>query len=175
VNEKLPTREQTVNFLIEKGCSPRVVRHCKAVADLAVEMTQTLQDKGISVNARLVETGALLHDVGRSKTQTVDHLIAGVEIARTAGLPDSVVSIIRCHVGGGVTSEDAVKLGWPDDNYIPATLEEKIVCYADKLIEGSSRVPIQLTISQLSALNNGAAERVKALHEEIAALIGDQQ
>jgi uncharacterized protein len=173
VNEKLPSREQAVNFLLENGCSLNVVRHCKAVADLAIELAKTLQQKGLNVDVKLVEAGALIHDVGRSRTHTVNHLIEGVKIAESAGLPDSVVSIIKRHVGGGVTLEEAKRLGWPKDDYVPVAIEEKIVCYADKLIEGSNRVPIQLTIDQLSTLNNGAAERLKKLHEEITALIGD--
>jgi uncharacterized protein len=175
VNEKLPSREQAVSFLLENGCSSSVIRHCNAVAELAVELAQILRRKGLDVNVRLVEAGALLHDVGRSRTHTVNHVIAGVEIARSAGLSPSLVSIIKKHVGGGITAEEAEKLRWPKDNYMPLTLEEKIVCYADKLVEGSSRVTIQVTIDQLSrSLNNGAAERVEKLHEEITGLIGDQ-
>jgi uncharacterized protein len=173
VNEKLPSREQLVNLLLENGCSSRVVGHCKAVADLAIELAEALKKKGLNVDVKLVEAGALLHDVGRSKTHTINHLIEGVRIAELVGLPSSVVSIIKRHVGGGVTPEEAAKLGWPKDDYLPSSLEEKIVCYADKLIEGSNRVPIQVTIDQLATLNNGAAERVKKLHQEITTLIGD--
>lgn len=132
-----------------------------------------MKKKGLNVDVKLVEAGALLHDIGRSRTHTINHLIEGVKIAESASLPNSVVSIIKRHVGGGVTPEEAAKLGWPKDDYVPVSLEEKIVCYADKLIEGSNRVPIQVTTDQLSTLNNGAAERVKKLHEEIIALIGD--
>jgi hypothetical protein len=54
------------------------------------------------------------------------------------------------------------------------TLEEKIVSYADKLIEGSKRVPIEIAIEKLAKeLKHDAAERVRKLHEEIANLIGD--
>ena len=173
MNEKLPSREQSVNLLFENGCSPNVVRHCKAVADLAIELSKTLKKKGRNIDVKLVEAGALLHDIGRSRTHTINHLIEGVRIAESAGLPNSVVLIIKRHVGGGVTPEEAAKLGWPKDDYVPGSLEEKIVCYADKLIEGSNRVPIQVTIDQLSMLNNGAAERVKKLHEEITALMDD--
>jgi uncharacterized protein len=101
--------------------------------------------------------------------------VVGAEIAEAAGLPDSVVSIIKRHVGGGITPREAAKLGWPKDVYVPITLEEKIVSYADKLIENSKRVPIDVIIEKLSGeLKYDAAERVRKLYEEITGLIGDR-
>jgi uncharacterized protein len=174
VSEKLPSREQALRFLQENGCSATVIKHCKAVAELAVETAAACQEKGLKVNLKLVEIGALLHDVGRSKTHSVDHAVVGADIAKSAGLPKPVISIIKRHVGGGITTEEAEKLGWPKDIYMPITLEEKIVSYADKLIGDSKRVPIKTTMEQLSKeQKNGAAERVKKLHEEITNIIGE--
>jgi uncharacterized protein len=69
---------------------------------------------------------------------------------------------------------EAQELGWPKDIYIPQSLEEKIVSYADKLIEGSKRVPIDFTIEKFSErLPPSAVERVRKLHEEMTALVGD--
>ena len=47
----------------------------------------------------------------------------------------SVANIIKRHVGGGITPEEAERFGWPKDVYVPETLEEKIVSYADKRID----------------------------------------
>jgi len=70
--------------------------------------------------------------------------------------------------------KEAEKLGWPKDVYVPQTLEEKIVAYADKLIEGSKRVPIEKTIEKLSAeISPSAIARIRRLHKEMSALIGD--
>jgi uncharacterized protein len=173
VSETLPSREQALQLLREQGCSAKVINHCKAVAELALETANILKDKGFQINFGLVEIGALLHDIGRSKTHTVDHAVVGAEIGKSAGLPDSVVSIIKRHVGGGITNTEAEKLGWPKDVYVPITLEEKVVSYADKLIENSKRAPIDLTVKKLSGeLKWEAAERIQKLHEEIASLIG---
>jgi uncharacterized protein len=176
VSEKLPSREQAIQFLYESGCSARVMRHCEAVAKLAVETAETLRKKGLDVDVALVEIGALLHDVGRSKTHTVHHAIVGAEIAKSAKMPEPVVSILKRHVGGGITADEAKKLEWPaDDVYIPFTLEEKIVSYADKLIASGKRVPVERTIEQLfREAKPEAARRVQKLHEEIDDLIGDQ-
>lgn len=173
MSETLPSREQALQLLREQGCSAKVINHCKAVAELALETANILKDKGFQINFGLVEIGALLHDIGRSKTHTVDHAVVGAEIGKSAGLPDSVVSIIKRHVGGGITNTEAEKLGWPKDVYVPITLEEKVVSYADKLIENSKRAPIDLTVKKLSGeLKWEAAERIQKLHEEIASLIG---
>jgi len=174
VSERLPSREQALQFLRQKECPNNVIRHCETVAELAVEIAETCREKGFDVDLELVEIGALLHDIGRSKTHSVHHAIIGATIAKSLGLPEQVQAIIKRHVGGGITAREAEKLGWPKDIYIPQTLKEKIVSYADKLIEGSRRVSIEKTIDSFSReLPPSAVERVRRLHEEILSLIGD--
>ena len=175
MSETLPSRERALKLLVENGCSINVVNHCQAVARLALETAEILNKKGLKVDLELVEIGALLHDIGRSRTHTVNHAIEGAEIARQSGLPRPVVSIIKRHVGGGITANEARALGWPtDDVYVPLTLEEKVVSYADKLIEKGKRVSVELAIDQLCRESKPeAAERVRKLHEEITALLGN--
>ncbi|MCJ7762679.1 HDIG domain-containing protein [Candidatus Bathyarchaeota archaeon] len=174
MSEKLPSREQSLQLLRESRCSLKVIRHCKAVAKLALETAEACKGNGSNVNLELVEIGALLHDIGRSKTHSVHHAVVGAEILQAAGLPEPVISIIKRHVGGGITTSEAEQLGWPKDVYAPLTIEEKIVSYADKLIKKSKRVPIEVTIEELA--NEGrhdAAERALKLHKEISELTGD--
>jgi len=176
VTEKLPSSQMALTLLSECGCSERVVAHCKAVSALAVKFAKACENKGLAVDVNLVEVGALLHDIGRSKTHGVDHAIIGVEIAKSLNLPESIVSIIECHVGGGITVDEAKKLGWPVKDYVPTTLEEKLVTYADKLIEGFRVVPIEKTIKKFSrelGECHPAIDRVIRLHEELFPLIGD--
>ena len=174
MSETLPSREQALQLLREKQCFEKVINHCLAVTELALETANTLKERGFEIDFELVEIGALLHDIGRSKTHTVHHAVVGAEIAKSAGLPDSVVSIIKRHVGGGITASEAENLGWPKDVYVPVTLEEKVVSYADKLIEKGKRVPIEATIEKLSEEKKyEAAERVRELYDEITGLIGD--
>ena len=172
MSNKLPSREQAIEILRKNHCSTRVINHCQAVAALAVELAKQLETKNCKVDLELVEIGALLHDLGRSKTHTVDHAVVGAKIAESLELPQPVISIIKRHVGAGITAQEAQWLGWPKDVYVPATLEEKIVSYADKLIDGSRKVPIDLTIKQLQMdQKSDAAERVRKLHEEITSLL----
>jgi len=174
VSERLPSREQALQLLHKSWCSASVIKHCETVASLAMETAKACRERGLNVDLELVEIGALLHDVGRSKTHTVHHAVVGAEMAKSLGLPKPIVSIIKRHVGGGIIASEAKRLGWPKDVYVPKTLEEKIVSYADKLTEGAHMVPIEVTIKKFSKeLSPAAAERVLRLHKEIMTLVGD--
>ena len=173
MSKELPSREQAIGILRKNKCSPEVIGHCEAVAEVALDIASQLQEKGIKINLQLVEAGALLHDIGRSKSHKVDHGLVGAQIAEQEGLPEPIVNIIKCHVGGGITSQEAESFGWPKDVYMPQTLEEKIVSYADKLIDNQKRVPIDLEIARLQVEHKDAAERVRKLHEEITRLLGN--
>ena len=176
MSEELPSPQMALKLLFQTGCSKRVVAHCEAVATLAVQIATECKNKGLRVDTKLVEIGALLHDIGRSKTHGVDHVVIGAEISRSLNMPKAVVSIIERHAGGGITPVEAKRLGWPAKSYVPNSLEEKIVTYADKLIEGRRTVPIERTLRKLSkelGENHSSVIRVKNLHEEMSALIGD--
>jgi len=172
VSERLPNREQAIKLLLENGCSVQVISHCQAVTDRALEIAGKLEQRGLKVDMQLVEAGAMLHDLGRSKTHAVDHSLVGAQIAASIGLPEAIVNIIKRHVGAGITDEEAHWLGWPQDVYVPQTLEEKVVAYADKLIDQSKQIPIEVEIERLKAeRKDEAAERVRKLHEEITSLL----
>jgi len=173
---RLPTRREALSLLVKAGCSPKVVEHCKRVSAFAVKIAKACQRKQLNVDVELVEISALLHDIGRSKTHSVDHALEGGKIARAFNLPASVVFIIERHAGGGISKEEAKRLGWPARDYLPKTLEEKIVCYADKRVEGVRIVPIKKTINAYAVdldENHPAIQRIWELHREITALAGN--
>jgi uncharacterized protein len=173
VNKLLPSREQAIELLRKNNCPTKIINHCEAVAKLALEIACKLAAKGIKVDLKLVEAGALLHDIGRTKSHNVDHGVAGAKILESEGFPEELVKVVKRHVGGGITAQEAEKFGWPKDTYEPATLEEKIVSYADKLIDGSKKVPIDMEIERLEVEHKEAAERVRKLHEEITRMLED--
>lgn len=176
MNDDLLSPQMALKLLFDVGCSERVVSHCKAVSALAVKFAKICESKGILVDTNLVEVGGLLHDIGRSKTHDVTHAVIGVEIAKSLNFPESVISIIEHHIGGGIGAQEAKNLGLPVKDYFPVTLEEKLVAYADKLIFGSEIVPIEHAINQFSeklGANHPAINHVIKLHEEISPLVSE--
>ena len=100
---------------------------------------------------------------------------SGAQIAQSIGLPDTVIKIIKRHVGAGITAEEAQMAGLAKRHLTPQTLEEKVVSYADKLIDQSKRMPIETEIERLQKENKSeAAERVRKLNEEITSLLGNK-
>ena len=173
---RLLTRAEALSLLAKAGCSQSVINHCRTVSKFAVKLVRAFQKKGYNVNVQLVEVSGLLHDIGRSRTHSVNHGLVGGEIAHSLELPDSVVQIIERHVGGGIPKEEARRLGWPARDFLPRTLEEKIVCYADKRVEGLRTVPMEQALKTYVrnlGKNHPAIERIQKLHKEIAAIVGD--
>jgi tRNA (cytidine56-2'-O)-methyltransferase len=164
----LPTPDECRRLLKAVGCSDEVIAHCEAVRTLAVLIASKAE-----ADVALVEVGALLHDIGRSKTQGMMHAVEGARIAIDRGLPSEVVNIIERHMGAGIPRAEAAQLGLPEKDYVPQTIEEKIVAHADNLINNDHRQPIENEIEK--ALRKGRpllAARLRALHEELSARCG---
>ncbi len=164
----IPSPDECLELLKKAGCSDNVVRHCKAVRDVALKIA-----KRTDADVKLVEAGALLHDIGRSKTHDIFHAIEGAKIAQKLGLPQSIINIIERHIGAGISKEEAKKLGLPPKDYIPKTLEEKIVCHADNLIDKYERQNIEDAIERaLDEDHKEYAERLLKLHKELSDICG---
>ena len=120
-------RDNALALLKKVGLSEHIIQHSIAVADKAVEIAKRIQAAGHSVDIEVVESGALLHDIGRVKSQGFRHALEGSKILRKYGLPDSIIRIAETH------SLDSL---WP------RTIEEKIVCYADKIVKGTHEISV---------------------------------
>lgn len=163
-----PSRERCREFLMKAGCPAEVVRHIEAVTDLAIEIAECA-----GADVALVVAGAMLHDIGRSRTRGVDHAVEGADILRGMGLQEEIIRIVERHIGSGITAEEAIDLGLPPRNYIPETLEEKIVAHADNLISDFTRQTIQEHVDHMISIGLPLqAERALVLHRELSKLCG---
>ena len=163
------TPDQCLKILKDAGCGQDVIDHSKVVSELSVKIAEKINGADIE----LVRTGGLLHDLGRARTHEIAHAVEGVKIARELDLPDKLIEIIQRHIGAGLLPEEAQKLGLPDWDYIPRTIEQKIVAHADNLIDFLKVVPVKNTLDKLIAKGQiEAAGRVKQLHEELSNLAG---
>lgn len=166
---RIPTDRECVEFLVDEGCRRRVVVHCCTVRAVAEEMVDHIE----GADRDLVVAGALLHDIGRSVDHTIMHAYIGAQIAQRLGLPQELVDIIRKHTGAGLDEQDVEELHLPPADYMPSTLEEKIVAHADNLVSDNRVVTHEHSVSKL--ISKGAfrgADRVEMLHMELSDLYG---
>ncbi len=173
---KLPSRDEAIKLMREAGCSEGVIRHCRSVTRVALRIAERLRERGYDIDLRLIEIGGLLHDLGRAKTHGVEHGAVGGQMAREMGLPEPLARIIERHVGAGISRDEAKRLGLPDRSYIPETLEEKVVAYADKLIAGEREIPFEETLNRFReelGENHPAIGRMKKLQREMMELLGE--
>ena len=172
--ELLLTRARALRVLHEVGCSKEVVEHCKTVAREALRIAKRILERGNAIDLKKVEIGALLHDVGRSKTHDIAHGLIGGEILRKLGF-EEFAGFAESHIGAGIPRDEAVELGLPEKDFVPKTLEQKVVAYADKFVAGGRVITYQGVLWWLEeelGAKHPAIERFKALHEEIQKLIG---
>jgi uncharacterized protein (TIGR00295 family) len=135
----IPDEGQALELHRQHGSNRVIIEHCRTVAAVAEALAAGIESRGVKVDVRVVRAGAWLHDIGRNRTQTVRHGVEGAEMIERDGVDRAVVDVVRKHVGAGISPEEAKNLGFPDFDYIPRTVEERIVCFADKLVD-SNRV-----------------------------------
>lgn len=170
MSSTIPSEDECIELLLEAGCKRRVVIHCCTVEAVAKEIVSRVK----GADPDLVAAGALLHDIGRSVDHSIMHAYIGSQIVQAHGLPQSIVDIVRKHTGAGLDAEDVEELGLPDADYMPRTLEEKIVAHADNMVSDNKVVKHSHSSDKLR--NKGAergADRIDVLHAELSALYGE--
>lgn len=162
-----------IDLLIEEvynklECSNYIIDHCKVVYDRSKDITQYYDN----VNLDLVKAGCMLHDVGRTVTSGIEHAYIGADLLRDLNVDERICLITERHIGAGITSDEAKLLGLPDRNYIPETLEEKIVAHADNLVHGITKVNLDFVIEKWTKKNmkQESIDMLIDLHNE---LLGD--
>lgn len=123
-----------------------LIAHSRQVADKALAIVDRHQEwikQGV-VDRDFIEEAAMLHDIGiflcqaeaihcHGEHKYIEHGYLGAELLRQEGLPKHALVAER-HTGTGITMEQVewTKIPIPLQDYCPVTLEEKIICYADK-------------------------------------------
>lgn len=152
-----------------------VSRHGLEVLGKAIEVIgrKRLYER---VDLDLVVSGCILHDIGaldffdrRDMDGYIRHGILGAEILTREGREKEAL-IAKRHTGAGLTKEEIAQAGWllPQEDLLPVSLEERIVCYADKF---SSKRPdahetIETIMKEFEGYGPGPLARFRALREE---------
>ena len=155
-----------------------LVKHSTQVAMLSKQLCERMAEKGVVMDLDFVHEAAMLHDIGIFQTYApgiyccgkepyIRHGVIGREILEEMGLMRHALVCER-HTGSGLSLQDIVSqnLPLPQRDMLPLTLEEKVVCYADKFYS-KSRIspckPIAKVRQSLSKFGEGTIERFDAL------------
>lgn len=116
--------------------------HSRQVADRALQIVA--RNPNLGADAAFVEEAAMLHDIGIFLTHApgihchgdapyILHGRLGAELLRAEGLPQ-LARVCERHTGTGITRATIAErqLPLPDEDFCPETIEEIIICYADK-------------------------------------------
>ncbi len=164
-----PSTDDCYRIMREEGLSSAVIRHCCVVNLVAMAIARRC-----GADLELVNAASLLHDVGRSATHGVNHVAESVRIARKRDLPEELVNCIGRHIASGFTAEEAEALGLPKGDYMPLSLEDKVVNFADNLVSDRSIKTVAQAGERMRAKGfELTATRMLAMGEELAALCGE--
>lgn len=116
--------------------------HSRLVTEKAIAVCDRHPELGLDRD--FVVEAAMMHDIGIFATHApgiqcfgeepyLKHGRIGAELLRAEGYPRHA-RVCERHTGAGLTREDIVAndLPLPHENFLPESLEEKVVCYADK-------------------------------------------
>ncbi len=125
--------------------------HSVAVKNLALKIAQN--NPHLNINANLISEAAMLHDIGIFMTNAPDlgcygkfpyicHGYLGREILEKEGLME-IAPFCERHTGTGLSKEEIISrnLPIPIRDMMPGTIEEKLICYADKFFSKSGKHP----------------------------------
>lgn len=110
------------------------IRHCCAVSRVAERLSGAFPPND-PFDAEFFRVGALLHDIGRYKTHDpVMHGVEGYHLLMGLG-HDREAFVCASHVFCGMPRAEAVRYGLPDQDFLPRTLEERLVPLIDSMVE----------------------------------------
>ena len=116
--------------------------HANAVTSLALDFAGRHSELGLDME--FIKEAAMLHDLGIFLTNApriycygsedyICHGYLGAELLRSLGY-ERHARVCERHTGTGITKQAIVDNGWnlPVKDFVPETLEEQLVCFADK-------------------------------------------
>jgi len=158
-------RKDALELLKKEGCSEDIIRHSVTVSENALKVAKKINDR---IDENVVEIGGLLHDIGRSKTNSVFHGIEGAKILKKYNIDPVFIDICKNHLGSGIEKEEAEKLELPKGDYIPKTREERLIAYIDNLVIGDRFVSFDSALENFKdrIKNERSVKRFLEMNEE---------
>ncbi len=119
-----------------------IIHHSRMVREKALDIARRV--KHLHPDPLFIREAAMLHDIGMFLTRApqigcygncpyICHGYLGREILEKEGFPEHAL-ICERHVGVGITVRDIEEksLPLPKRDMVPITIEEQIICFADK-------------------------------------------
>ena len=149
--------------------------HSRAVADKALAIADRHPE--LSLDRQFIEEAAMLHDIGIVRCNApgiqcfgtepyICHGRIGADMLRAEGFPRHA-RVCERHTGAGITHSQIIaqKLPLPQQDFLPETMEEKVICYADKFFS-KSHLDEEKTIEQaIASLSKFGEEGVARFRE----------
>lgn len=160
-----------------------LIKHSTQVAELSKQFAMRLIDNHVPVDIEFVEEAAMLHDIGILHTDApgiycygtepyIRHGVLGRAMLDEVGLFRHALVCER-HTGTGLSLRDIEDRGLPlpHRDLLPLSIEEKIVCYADKFFSKSHPEAIRSVDITRSKLVKFGEETI-ARFDEMLAMFG---
>lgn len=125
-------QQEDIELLKSQGMEKTDIEHSVQVAEKALEIAGRMNAE---LDMELIGRGALFHDLGKTVTHGMEHGMIGAQKGKELGLPEEINLIMEKHIRGGLTEAEAVELGLPVKDYTLGRLEERIIIYADRLVD----------------------------------------
>jgi len=143
-----PLPARAAELLREVDAPPRLVAHLRAVHDVAAQLVEWVDKRGLEVNAEAVRFGAATHDIGKALHPAElsgpgsEHEPAGRDLLLAHGVPPALARFAAGHATWNAAT----------------TLDELLVSLADKAWK-NKRVPDleDLVVARLAAASGREA------------------
>ena len=142
MSKNILSRDEIISLLAKEGNSKDKIGHATTVADISLGISDRLIAAGHKVDKDLLESAALLHDIGYDRTKYKgrdlfpEHIVVGAKRALKMGYPIVVAEAIQGHEAE-LTKEEGKEIGLPPpvvgDDYCPHCWEAKTVAFADNM------------------------------------------
>ena len=161
-----------------------LLKHSRQVAQKALEIADMPANSSLEIDREIVEVGAMLHDIGikechapsilcNGEKHYIAHGIVGAEMLRLYGRSKDIdlecyARICERHTGSGLSAKEIIAQGLPipPKDFIPETIEEKLVCLADSFFSKSGNMEektIEHVRNSMSKFGNDTIERFDAM------------
>ena len=154
-----------------------LMTHSEMVARKALAVAEAA---GLDIDRDFVYQAAMLHDIGIFRCDApgiychgsepyIRHGVIGASLLRLEGL-EAYARVCERHTGSGLTAKEIAETGMPlpPVDFLPETLEEKLICYADKFFSKSGdpreEKPLDRVRRSMSKFGTESLARFDALH-----------